>query len=91
MMDRKSLVRAGLDLRPTVQVGKNGLTDALADEVDAQLNSRDLIKIRFLRSAGPSTNWRERLEEVAGRLKASIIDIRGGTALLYRRGKGRSR
>ncbi len=85
---KEALRKMGASIRPTVRVGKNGLTDPLIDEISSRLEKVGLVKVKFLRSAGPSSAWEENLEKAASGIKARIIEIKGGTVLLYRR-KGR--
>jgi RNA-binding protein len=86
-MDRKELKIEGMSLNPTVQVGKSGLTDAIIKEIDEQLEKREFIKIKMLKSMGPSKYWKDDVTEMVGKLKAELIEIKGGTILLYRKGK----
>ena len=86
-MDRKELRIRGMSIKPTVQVGKSGLTDGIVKEIDEQLEKREFIKIKMLQSMGPSKRWKDEVVEMAERLKAELIEIKGGTILLYRKGK----
>ena len=87
MIDKKELKIRGMSLKPTVQVGKSGLSDKIANEIDEQLEKKEFIKIKMLQSMGPSKHWKEDVLELVGRLKAELIEIKGGTILLYRKGK----
>jgi RNA-binding protein len=89
-MDRKDLKVKGMDIKVTVQVGKNGLNSSIVKEIDEQLEKRDLIKVKMLRSMGPSDRWVENIKETALNLSAEIVEIKGGTVLLYRKGRKRS-
>ena len=42
------LRRMAHDLRPAVQIGKNGLTDQIHTTIDHELNAHELIKIKFM-------------------------------------------
>lgn len=86
MMDRKSLKIVGMSMKPTVQVGKFGLTDAILNEIDEQLEKHEFIKIKILQSMGPSKHWKDKVVEMVEKLKAELIEIKGGTILLYRKG-----
>ena len=54
---------ASKDVKPTVRVGRSGLTEALVEEVDGQLRQRAMVKIKVNR--GVST---ERTSRFFGRL-----------------------
>lgn len=88
-MEMKALKIAGMELRATVQVGKSGLNASIEREIDEQLDKRDLIKVKMLRSVGPSSQWKDEIMSMAERLSAEVVEIKGGTVLLYRKGKKR--
>lgn len=71
------------DLDVTVWVGKSGL-DSVVDELDDQLTSTDLVKIKFLRSARGGTSTDELATELADRVDAELVETRGNTAVVYR-------
>lgn len=85
-MDVKELKIKGMSLKPTVQVGRSGLTDTVRKEIDAQLEKRELVKVKMLQSMGPSSSWKEDILKMAEDLKADVVEIKGGTILLHRRG-----
>jgi len=75
-----------------VRVGKRGITDALIRELDNILKARGVVKVKLLRSFRESYDVdrevRARLaEELAERLRAEVIDVRGYTIVL-KRGRG---
>jgi RNA-binding protein len=86
-MDRKQMKIQGMELKSTVQMGKNGITETVEMEIDQQLEKKDLIKIKMLQSVGPSKYWKDDIKALTERISAEIIEIKGGTILLYRKGK----
>jgi RNA-binding protein len=80
---RKALRAAGHHLSAVVQVGKEGVTDAVLAQLDAQLAAHELVKVR-IGSESPEDRF-----EAAGRLGAAagaqIAQILGRTVLVYRR------
>ena len=70
--------------KPTVWVGKSGVTASMVDEIDKQLEKRSFVKVRVLRSA----LWEEDVEDIAKRIagetESRLVDIRGHTFILYR-------
>lgn len=86
-MDRKQMKIIGMDMKATVQVGKMGLTETIESEIDQQLEKKDLIKVKMLKAMGPSKYWKDDIAALAERISAEIIEIKGGTTLLYRKGK----
>src|ERR1700752_3998283 len=45
---KQYLRRMAHELRPVVQIGKNGLTDQVHTTVDQELNAHELIKVKFV-------------------------------------------
>ncbi|MGA1872505.1 MAG: YhbY family RNA-binding protein [Thermoplasmatota archaeon] len=85
-MGSNELKIKGMSLKATVQVGKSGLNGSIVREIDEQLEKRELVKVKMLRSMGPLKQWKEEVEEMAVRLGATLVEIKGGTVLLHRRG-----
>ncbi len=80
---RKALRAAGHHLSPVVQVGKEGVTEALLAQLDAQLDAHELVKVR-IGTESPEDRFEaaERLGAAAG---AQVAQILGRTVLVYRR------
>ena len=80
---RKALRAAGHHLSPVVQVGKDGVTDAVLRQLDEQLLAHELVKVKV------GTESPEDRFEVAERLGASagarIAQVLGRTVLVYRK------
>ena len=70
-------------LKPTVHVGTEGLTPALATALDDALRTRELVKVALNKSADVTA--REAAETLAARVRAEVIQVIGRTASLYRR------
>jgi RNA-binding protein len=70
------------DVDATLRVGKSGL-DPVVDELKSQLQDRELVKVKFLRSARGGTTTEELAEELAERASAELIDTRGHTAVFH--------
>jgi len=70
-------------LSPLVQIGKEGITDALSEAVDAALAHHELIKVR-VRETSPLERS-ECGEALAGALRASVVQEIGRVVVLYRR------
>ena len=61
------------DLRPTVWVGKRGITNVMIDEIRRQLKDRKIIKVRWLRNTELDP------AEVAASAGAVLVEVRGRT------------
>jgi RNA-binding protein len=69
-------------LKPVVQVGKNGFTAALKEQIDGALLDHELIKVR-VGSESP-VKAKELAELMARELSASVAQIVGLIVVLYR-------
>ena len=88
MMSKNDLKKKGIALKPTIQVGKTGFSKSIEEELCSQLENKGLVKLKVLQSMGPSSVWREELEKMVSSIPAQLIEIKGGTALIYKRGGG---
>jgi RNA-binding protein len=81
-MDRQALRKQAHDLDVTVWVGKGGI-DAVVDELDDQLDDRELVKVKFLSARGPEASTEEQAEALADRVGATLVETRGHTAVFH--------
>lgn len=68
------------------QVGKGGISDALIEQTDGALRTRELIKLRVLTETSPLTP-REAAEEIAAKTGSEVVQVIGGVIVLYRYSK----
>lgn len=69
-------------LKPLIQIGGNGLTEAVARETARALNDHELIKVR---ARGADRESRDTLfAELAARTDSTLIHRIGHVAVLYR-------
>jgi RNA-binding protein len=79
---RRHLRALGHHLDPVVQVGHEGVNDAVVRQADAQLQAHELIKVRIGENSPQERH--DAAEMLAGRTRAHLAQILGRTALLYR-------
>lgn len=83
--EKKRLRQIGHHLNPLVQLGGNGLTEAVLAEIDARLEDHELIKVRV---GGDDREARsEVIAEIARTTASEIAQTIGKLALLYRPAK----
>ena len=82
-MSNQDLRKKAHDLDVTVWVGKSGI-GAVEEELSDQLRERDLVKVKFLRSARAGTTVEELTEELAERVDADVVETRGNTGVVHR-------
>jgi len=76
--------------KPTIWVGKEGVNPRMINEVLKQLEKREMVKIRILKSALEGEEARGIAARIAQQTDSTLIDVRGHTLILYkpRRRKG---
>ena len=78
---RKYLRGLAHSLKPVVQVGHEGLSEALLAAVVQALNDHELIKVRF---GDHKTERRELSRQMADSVGADLVGLIGHVAILYR-------
>jgi len=73
--------------KPSIWVGKGGATTQIMDEVSRQLDQREMVKIKALKSALRDEEAKAIAEKIAQGTEATIVDVRGHTFVLYKRRK----
>ncbi len=80
---RSALRAAAHALKPVVQIGDKGLTEAVIKEINVHLNAHQLIKIRI---AGDDREFRlSTLTTICERLEAAPVHHLGKILTIYRR------
>ena len=72
---KKDVMHAAVELRPTVHVGKDGVTESLVEEVKQQVKMHKVIKIRLL----PASREDKKAVALAitEQAKVTMVDLRG--------------
>ncbi|GAB6099073.1 ribosome assembly RNA-binding protein YhbY [Halanaerocella petrolearia] len=71
------------EMNPLFQIGKNGITEGVIEEVDNALEARELIKLRALDNSLYTA--KEAAYELAEACDAEVIQTIGNVLVLYRR------
>jgi RNA-binding protein len=77
---RKWLRGQAHSLRPLVRLGKQGLTEGVVREIDAVLDSHELVKVQ---GQGKAEN-RELTERLETELGAEVVGLIGHVLILFR-------
>jgi RNA-binding protein len=75
------------DEKPTIWIGKDGLTPQLSNEIEKQLEKNKMLKIKILKSALQAGTARDIATKVAEQAAAALVEVRGHVFILYRRHK----
>jgi RNA-binding protein len=78
---KQHLRRAAHELRPVVQIGKNGLTEQLWAATEHELAAHELIKVKFMDFRDEK---KELSEEIAERTGSLLVGLIGNIAIVYR-------
>ena len=80
--DRAALRAEAHHLKAKVHIGHAGLTPALLESLDDVLRTHELVKAQVAQAGELSA--RDAANEVAGLMKAEVIQVIGRTFTLYR-------
>lgn len=86
-MEKEKLYRLKAEanqLSPILNIGKNGITDTLIEELNKQIKANRLVKVRVLKSAEEGKDLKAIAEEIAAATRSTVIEVRGRTVVLYR-------
>jgi len=75
------------DEKPTIWIGKDGLTSQLSNEIENQLEKKKMLKIRILKSALEHETAQAIASKAAEQTSATLVEVRGHVFILYRRHK----
>jgi len=75
--------------KPTVWIGKEGATDRIINEVNSQLEKREMIKAKILKTALKKEKAKSVATKVASQTGSTLIEVRGHTFMLYKSRKRR--
>jgi RNA-binding protein len=75
------------DEKPTIWIGKDGLTPQLSSEIENQLEKKKMLKIKILKSALQQDTAQTIAAKTAEQTEASLVEVRGHVFILYRRHK----
>lgn len=79
-LTKKELKGKGTELKATMHIGKEGVTDGLVEELKNQIKAKRLVKVKVLSSSVDMK--REMATDLAEKAGAELLEIRGNTILL---------
>ncbi|MGO1818924.1 MAG: ribosome assembly RNA-binding protein YhbY [Senegalia sp. (in: firmicutes)] len=79
---RSFLKKKSHDMDSTLQIGKNGLSDNLIEQVDEALEARELIKLNVLNNN--LLDAKEVANELAEKTNSEFVQAIGNKIILYR-------
>ena len=74
------------EFKVTLRIGRSGLTDAMFEELNAQLRSRKVVKVKMNKGLVEERSQRRIVfEEIAERTNSILVDARGNVAIYWRK------
>ncbi len=77
----RSLKARAQNIKPTIQIGREGLTEGQLERISHELAHHELIKVKFNDYKDQKT---ELSHEITARTGAQQVDLIGNTLVLYR-------
>jgi RNA-binding protein YhbY len=73
------------EFKVTIRIGRSGLSDAMYEELEAQLSSRKVVKVKMNKGLIEERADRKAVfQEIADRVNAILVDARGNVAIYWR-------
>lgn len=73
--------------RPTVWIGKNGISQEVLAEIDSQLERMEMMKVKILKTALEGNNAKTIATKIAMQTESVLVEVRGHTFMLFRKKK----
>lgn len=70
--------------KPTVWIGKEGAVPRIVNEISRQLDKKEIVKVRVLKSALKGEEAKKTAAKIAQETASILIDVRGHTFVLYK-------
>jgi len=84
---KRSVKRRLIGEKPTIWIGKSGVSQELLKEIEKQLKKKEMVKVRILKSALKESEAKQVALQIAEQTQASLVEVRGHTFMLYKRRK----
>jgi len=76
---------------PTIWIGKEGASEALVSQVESQLKTRELVKVRAHKSALQEISANEFAKNIATSTGSTLVEVMGHTFTLYKKRENKER
>lgn len=81
--ERAFLKKLAHNIDPVVRIGKDGVDDALAENIANAVKKRELIKIKILQNSEVELT-RDLCEDIAKKTKSTFVDSIGRVIILFK-------
>ena len=83
-MKRRIKLKLGAE-KPTVWVGKEGITTPIVNEISKQLDKREMVKAKILKTALKDEEAKSIASKIAQQTDSLLVEVRGHTFILYKK------
>jgi len=73
--------------KPTIRIGKGQVSQQILKEIGKQLEKKEIVKIKILKSALQGDKTKRIAQQIAEQTEASLVEVRGHTFMLYKSSK----
>tara|TARA_B100001113_G_scaffold189256_1_gene155077 strand:- start:3902 stop:4171 length:270 start_codon:yes stop_codon:yes gene_type:complete len=74
------------NFKVTLRIGRSGLSEAMYQELDAQLVKRKVVKVKLNKGLVDERDDRKEVfQEIAENVRATLVDARGNVAIYWRK------
>lgn len=84
---RRFVKRHLTDARPTIMVGKSGVSAELLKEISRQLDKNKMVKAKILKTALGEDDAKQLALKIADQTESTLVEVRGHTFMLYKHHK----
>jgi RNA-binding protein len=81
---KRFVKRALAEERPTIKIGKGGVSQELLKEIDKQLDKKKMVKVKILKTALGEDEAKSFASKIAEQTEAFLVEVRGHTFMLYK-------
>jgi len=80
----RRLVERSVTMKPTIWIGKNGVTKTLVRQVVAQLKANKIVKLKVQRPLAESESIQDIVGKILKASNSSLVNVRGRTFTIYK-------
>jgi len=80
---RRLVERSGM-MKPTIWIGKNGVTKTLIEQVVAQLKANKIVKLKVQKPMAESESIEDIVNKILKASNSSLVNIKGRTFTIYK-------
>lgn len=82
---KRRIKREFMTEKPTIWIGKNKISHDVIAEIKKQLETREIVKIKVLKTALEEVKADEIASTISKETEAILVEVRGHTIVLYKR------